>query len=186
MQLRHLFVSAALLLAAREAQAQEERLRIGGTAGLQFSERSAWVFGPSLEVRLRPELYLRGEGQLEFGDIDAPFGPSNIFSGPGPHVNHVLVGPIYRPARYAPYNVAGGLQFGIQILHSIFVPAEEFTIDPGAGAFVQAGHRTGPLDLALQLRLDLAGDVKDAGPNGETVRATVFRAVLSFEVPLLF
>jgi hypothetical protein len=174
----------AAALAAQSAGARPAKIRVGGTVGIQQAERSAVTFGPSLEVWLQDDLYLRGEGQLEFGDLADPFGPSNVFDGPGPHVNHVLFGPVYRPERLEKYNLAGGIEFGTQILHSRFAH-KHFNFEPAAGTFIQAGHALGPLDLALQLRLDLAGDATDVGPNGETVQATVFRAVLSIELPLL-
>jgi len=157
--------------------------RIGATAGFQRTDRSAWVFGPSLEVTIFDEISIRGEAQLELGDFDDPFGDSNIRSGDGPHVNHVLVGPTWRPMRFADFALAAGAEAGIMVMHSVF-SHEHFTTKPAAGLFVQAGRTLGPVSIALQVRLDLSPTVGAAGPGGADVPTTSGRINLAFEVPI--
>jgi hypothetical protein len=170
-------------LQASIALADEPVVRIGGTLGYQRTDRNAWVFGPSLEVRLMPKLTIRGEGQLEFGDLDDPFGESNIFDGPGPHVNHILVGPAYRPS-YQPLDLAVGAGLGISITHSRFSPEKDFLFDPAAGFFAQAGKRLGPIELALQARLDLSPKTPQANADLSDLTTIAGRLVLSIEVPI--
>jgi hypothetical protein len=157
--------------------------RVGALIGLQQTDRSAWVFGPSLEVTITDELTIRGDTQIELGDLDDPFGPSNVRGGTGPHVNHVLFGPTWRPVRYAPYALAAGAEAGVLIMHSVFAP-QEFTKRAAAGLFVQAGRPLGPVVIALQLRLDLSTSVAMGGPDGESVPTTCGRFLLAFEVPI--
>ena len=70
-----------IVLASAPASADEPVARIGAMGGYQRTDRNAWVFGPSLEVRIRHELTIRGEAQLELGDFDDPLGDSNILDG---------------------------------------------------------------------------------------------------------
>ncbi|MCW5807426.1 MAG: hypothetical protein KIT31_34030 [Deltaproteobacteria bacterium] len=176
---------AALLivLATATAHAEHPIARVGGTVGFQQTDRSAWVFGPSLEVAITGELGIRGEAHLELGDLGDPFGPSNIRGGDGPHVNHVMFGPSWRPARYARYQLAAGASAGILVMHSVFAP-EHFTRRPAAGVFVQAGKALGPVTLAIQLRFDFSTSVAMGGPAGEDVPTTSGRLNFAFELPL--
>lgn len=176
-------LSLLIVLASVPARADTPEARIGATVGYQKTDRSAWVFGPALEVTILDELSIRGEAQLELGDLDDPFGESNIRTGSGPHVNHVLFGPTWRPARYAAYALAVGAQAGVLVMHSTF-NAEHFTKRPAAGVFVQAGRVLGPVSIAVQLRLDLSTTVDMAGPGGDDVTTTSGRVNLAFEVPL--
>jgi hypothetical protein len=157
--------------------------RPGATLGLQRTDRSAWVFGPSLEVTITDAISIRGEGQIELGDFDDPFGDTNLRTGDGPHVNHALFGPTWRPMRYAEFVLDVGAQAGVMIMHSRF-SHEHFTTEPSAGVFVQAGRMLGPVSIALQLRLDLSATVPDAGPNGEDVPTTCGRINLAIEFPI--
>jgi hypothetical protein len=172
-----------LSLQAGLALADEPVVRIGGTLGYQRTDRNAWVFGPSLEVKLMPKLTIRGEGQLEFGDLDDPFGESNIFDGPGPHVNHILVGPAYRPS-YQPLDLAVGAGVGLSITHSRFAPDKDFLFDPAAGFFAQAGKKLGPIELALQARLDLSPKTPQANVDQSDLNTIAGRLVLSIGVPI--
>src|SRR5690606_27621964 len=117
----------------------------------------------ALEVRVYKDISIRGDAQLELGNFDDPFGPSNIRGGDGPHVNHVLFGPVWRPAKYADYQLAAGAGFGGLVMHSVFADdhagGHEFTKRPAMGLFAQAGKQLGPIVLALQLRLDLSTSV---------------------------
>lgn len=157
--------------------------RVGAMIGLQRTDRSAWVFGPSAEVTISHELAIRGEAQLELGDFDDPFGPSNIRDGSGPHVNHVLFGPTWRPARFAPYALAAGVEAGVLVMHSVFAETE-FTKKPAAGLFVQAGRTLGPVAFVLQVRVDLSPTIAMGGPDGEDVPTMCGRINLAFEVPI--
>jgi hypothetical protein len=179
---RVIFLSAFFLFSAQAALAAP-KARLGMTTGVQQTDRSAVVFGPALELALGRDIHLRGEAQIEYGDLRDPFGENNLIIGPGPHVNHVLFGPVLRPEALADYAVAFGAEAGIMILHSIFAE-REFTITPGAGLIAQAGRRLGKIELALQLRLDLGPKVAAADREGDDVPTTCGRAVLSFEVPL--
>lgn len=170
-------------LPASIALADEPVVRIGGTLGYQRTDRNAWVFGPALEVKIMPKLTIRGEGQLEFGDLDDPFGDSNIFDGPGPHVNHILVGPAYRPT-YKPLDLAAGFGLGVSITHSRFAPAQDFLFDPAAGFFAQAGKKLGPLALALQARLDVSPKAPQANEDQSDLTTIAGRLLLSIEVPI--
>jgi hypothetical protein len=176
-------LTLSLVLLSLPAWAESTVGRIGGMVGMQRTDRNAWVFGPSLEIALTEELAIRGEGQLEFGDLDSPFGASNIFSGPGPHVNHVLFGPSYRPARLAHLAFATGAEGGVMVMHSVFAD-KEFTLRPGAGLFVQLGHLVGPVAFALQLRVDLSTPIPEGGPDGEDIPTSSARLNLSFELPI--
>ncbi|MEO8706539.1 MAG: hypothetical protein ABI867_41320 [Kofleriaceae bacterium] len=176
-------VALVIVLACVPAHAETPLGRIGATVGLQQTDRSAWVFGPSLEVHVVREFSIRGEAQLELGDVDSPFGDTNILSGDGPHVNHVMFGPTWRPVRFARYDLAVGAEAGVLVMHSVFAP-KEFTKGPAAGVFVQAGKRLGPVVLALQLRLDVSGSVDMGGPDGVDVPTTSGRFNLAFEVPI--
>jgi len=173
-----------IVLASPRADAETPLFRIGGTVGLQQSDRSAWVFGPSLDVAVSQEIAIRGEGQVELGDLDDPFGDSNFRSGHGPHVNHVFVGATWRPTRFADFALATGAEAGVMIMHSHF-SRQSFTNEPALGLFVQAGRVLGPVSIALQLRLDMSATVADAGPNGADVQTTCARLNLAFEVPVL-
>jgi|GEM_PF-5371810 len=173
-----------ILLASLPAAAETPLFRPGATVGLQRSDRSAWAFGPSLDVAVSDEFAIRGEGQVEFGDLDDPFGDSNFRSGHGPHVNHVFAGATWRPTRFADLALATGAEGGVMIMHSHF-SKHDFTTEPALGLFVQAGHVLGPVSLALQLRLDLSATVPEAGPGGTDVQTTCVRLNLAFEVPVL-
>jgi hypothetical protein len=172
-----------IVFASLPADAGTPVARIGATVGLQRTDRSAWVFGPSLEVTISHEISIRGEAQLELGDFDDPFGDSNLHSGDGPHVNHVLVGPTWRPMRFADFALATGAEAGVMVMHSRF-SHEHFTTEPALGLFVQAGRTLGPVSIALQLRLDLSATVAEAGPGGADVPTTSGRINLAFEVPI--
>lgn len=172
-----------LVLLSVPAHADPPIARLGATAGFQQTDRSAWVFGPSAEVHVHHEFSIRGEAQLELGDFGDPFGPSNIRGGPGPHVNHVLFGPTWRPERYAPYALAVGAELGILVMHSVYAE-EEFTKTFAGGAFVQAGRVLGPVELTLQLRLDVSPTIDMAAPDGSGVPTTTARLNLAFEVPI--
>lgn len=176
---------AAVAVTGRSATADPATpiVRIGGTLGFQQSDRSAWVFGPALEVAIYRELSLHGDAQLELGDFGDPFGPSNIRGGSGPHVNHVMFGPVWRPPRYEKYQLATGVEFGVLVMHSTFA-ADHFTKRPAAGLFVQAGRALGPLAVALQLRLDLSTTVSMGGPDGKDVPTTTGRLNLLLELPI--
>jgi hypothetical protein len=169
--------------ASLPAHAETPLGRVGAVAGLQRTDRSAWVFGPSLEVAVFGEFSIRGEAMLELGDLGDPFGPSNIRGGTGPHVNHVMFGPTWRPKRFAEYAVAGGAEAGVLVMHSTFAE-QHFAKKPAAGLFVQAGRRLGPVSLALQLRVDVSASIDMAGPNGDDVPTTSGRLNLVFEVPI--
>lgn len=157
--------------------------RLGATVGLQQTDRTAWVFGPALEVAIHEELAIRGDAQLELGDAGDPFGDSNIASGDGPHVNHVMFGPTWRPRRYGAYGLAVGAQAGVLVMHSVFA-ADAFTKRPAAGVFVQAGRMVGPVSIALQLRLDVSTSVAMGEPDGDDVQTTSGRLNLAFELPI--
>jgi len=173
-----LFVGVSL-----PAHAETPVGRIGTVVGLQRTDRSAWVFGPSLEVTISDQLSIRGEALLELGDIDDPFGPSNIRDGSGPHVNHVLVGPTWRPARFAAFALAAGAQAGVLVMHSTFAD-KHFTKKPAAGLFVQVGRTLGPVSIALQVRVDFSATIPMAGPEREDVPTTSGRINFVFEVPI--
>lgn len=158
-------------------------VRIGAMAGFQQTDRSAWDFGPSLEIHAYKEFSIRGEAQIELGDFTDPFGKSNIRGGPGPHVNNILFGPTWRPEKYAHDQLAVGVEAGVQILHSTFA-MQEFTKEPAAGVFVQAGRMLGPVSFNLQLRLDMSASVAMASPDGGSVPTTTGRLNLSIELPL--
>lgn len=177
------FCALSLFLTGSALAQERPVVRMGGTLGYQRTDRNAWVFGPSLEVTLTSKVTLRGEGQLEFGDLDDPFGASNIFSGPGPHVNHILVGPVYRPATYKGVDLAAGAGAGVSITHSRFAE-KDFTFDPGAGLFAQAGKNLQHVEVALQLRLDFSPSVESADPDGGDVSTVAFRTLLSFNLPV--
>jgi hypothetical protein len=182
------FLALLIVTASLPARAETPIGRIGGTAGFQQTDRSAWVIGPSLEVRVYKDISIRGDAQLELGDFDDPFGENNIRGGDGPHVNHVLFGPTWRPSRYARHQLAVGAGFGVLVMHSVFAadhPAgHEFTKRPAAGLFGQAGRKLGPISLALQLRLDMSTSVEMGGPGGADVPTTTVRLNLAFEVPI--
>jgi hypothetical protein len=172
-----------IVCASAPAMAGTPVARLGATAGFQRTDRSAWVIGPALEVKILDELAIRAEAQLELGDFDDPFGDTNIRDGHGPHVNHVLLGPSWRPRRYADYAVAAGAEAGIMVMHSTFAH-DHFNIKPAAGLFVQAGRMLGPVTVALQLRFDVSGSVGAASPTGGDVPTTTGRINLAFEVPI--
>ena len=177
------YVPLAILFASTAAHAEGPIVRVGGTVGFQQTDRSAWVFGPSLEVAITRQLAIRGEAQLELGDLGDPFGPSNIRGGDGPHVNHVMFGPSWRPDRYANYLVAVGAQAGVMVMHSNFAETA-FSKRPAFGVFGQAGKKLGPVTLALQLRFDFSTSIDMGGPAGEDVPTTSGRLNLAFEVPI--
>jgi hypothetical protein len=172
-----------IVLASPLAHADTPLGRIGATFGYQQTDRSAWVFGPSLEVAINREWSIRGETHIEFGDFDDPFGESNFRGGSGPHVNHVMFGPTWRPERFAAYQLATGAQAGVHIMHSTFAE-NHFSKGPALGLFVQAGRKLGPISLALQFRLDVSATVDMAGPEGDDVTTTSARFNLAFEVPV--
>lgn len=176
---------AALLVAAANLPAHADRTlgRLGATVGYQQTDRSAWVFGPALELTVYEDISIRGEAQLELGDIDDPFGDSNIRTGDGPHVNHVLFGPVWRPRRYAKYDLAVGGEVGELVMHSRFAE-QDFTKGVAVGWFVQAGRMLGPVSIALQLRLDVSKTVEMGGPGGDDVTTTSGRLNLAFELPI--
>jgi hypothetical protein len=176
-------VAVVITLASLAARAETPDVRLGAVGAYQRTDRNAWVFGPSLEVRITDELAIRGDAQLELGDFDDPFGPNNIRGGTGPHVNHVVFGPAWRPRRYAEYLFAAGAQAGVMVLHSQFAE-DHFQQKVGVGAFVQAGRMLGPVSLSLQLRLDVSPSIDMAGPEGASVPTTTGRFNLVFEVPL--
>lgn len=169
--------------AQAQSSARREIARIGSVTGFQRTDRSAWVFGPSLEVRILDQLSIRGEVLIELGDADDPFGPSNLRDGSGPHVNHVMFGPTWRPARYAEYQFALGAEAGVLIMHSTFAE-EHFAKKPAAGVFAQAGRMLGPVSIALQIRFDFSASIPMAGPEGERVPTTSGRINLLFELPI--
>lgn len=175
-------VVLGIVLAAGTAEARPLG-RLGATVGLQQTDRTAWVFGPALEVAITEELAIRGDAQLELGDAGDPFGDSNIASGDGPHVNHVMFGAAWRPARYDTYGLAVGAQAGVLVMHSVFAP-EAFTKRPAVGVFVQAGRMLGPVSIALQLRLDVSTSVAMGEPDGDDVQTTSGRLNLAFELPV--
>lgn len=158
--------------------------RIGAMAGLQRTDRSAWVVGPSLEITIIDPISIRGEAQLEFGDLDSPFGKSNLRGGDGPHVNHVMFGPVWRPRDYAKYGLALGAEAGVLVMHSVFAPGDHFRKKPAVGAFAQAGHKLGPLFFALQLRVDASRSIDMSGPEGQDVPTTTGRLNFVVEFPL--
>jgi hypothetical protein len=172
-----------MVFASRPAHAETPLGRLGATAGWQYTDRNAWVFGPSAEVHVYREFSLRGEAQLELGDFSDPFGKSNIRGGSGPHVNHVLFGPMWRPERYAEYNAAVGVELGYLVMHSLFAQ-EHFTKSLAGGLFVQGGKQVGPVVFALQLRLDLSSSVPMGGPDGATVPTTSVRVNFAIEFPI--
>jgi len=176
-------LALVIVVASLPAHAETPVARIGAVAGLQRTDRSAWVFGPSLEITISDQLSIRGEAMLELGDVDDPFGPSNIRDGSGPHVNHVLVGPTWRPVRFAAFALAAGAEAGVLVMHSTFAE-KHFTKKPAAGLFVQAGRALGPVSIALQLRVDFSATIAMAGPGGEDVPTTSGRINLVFEVPI--
>jgi len=157
--------------------------RLGATVGYQRTDRNAWVFGPALEIHIYRDFSIRGEAQLELGNFDDPFGDSNIRVGDGPHVNHVIFGPVWRPEKYAKYDGAVGIEGGELVMHSRFAE-QEFTKGVAIGAFVQAGKPLGPVVLALQLRLDVSKTISMGGPMGVDVPTTSGRINFAFEVPL--
>lgn len=179
------FPALLIVVASVPAHADNPRAWLGATVGFQQTDRSAWVFGPALEVTIFKEFAFRGEAQLELGDIDDPFGPSNIRDGDGPHVNHVMFGPSWRPQRYAEYAIAVGGQAGVLVMHSRFADVA-FTKGFAVGVFGQAGHRLGPVSVALQLRVDVSASVAMAGPERQDVPTTSLRINLVFELPLKF
>jgi hypothetical protein len=172
-----------IVLASVPARADVIVGRAGGTVGYQQTDRSAWVFGPSLEVMFGEAFGFRAEAQLELGNFDDPFGESNIRDGDGPHVNHVMFGPTWRPPRYARYQLALGLEGGVHVMHSVFAE-KEFTLGPAAGLFVQAGRMFGPVTLSVQLRVDASATVDAGGAMGEDVPTTTGRLNFAFEVPI--
>ena len=172
-----------IVLASLPALADTPEARVGATAGFQRTDRSAWVFGPMLEVRVYRDISIRGEAQLELGDFDDPFGPSNIRDGSGPHVNHVMFGPTWRPKRYDSYQLAVGAQAGVLVMHSTFAE-NHFSKGPAVGLFVQAGRMLGPVSLALQVRFDASATIEMSAPDGGNVPTTSGRINLAFEVPL--
>lgn len=152
--------------------------------GLQKTDRSAWVFGPSLELTIVDPISLRGEAQLELGDLDSPFGKSNILDGDGPHVNHVMFGPVWRPREYARYGLALGAEAGVLVMHSVFAEGNHFRKKPAFGMFAQAGHMLGPLFFALQIRFDASAKIDMAGPEGQDVQTNSGRVNFVIEFPL--
>ncbi len=177
------FASLVLLVGTAHAGGAPEA-RIGATAGVQRTDRSAWVFGPSLEITIVDPISIRGEAQLELGDLDSPFGKSNIRGGDGPHVNHVMFGPVWRPRDYAKYGLALGAEAGVLVMHSVFAPGDHFRKKPAIGAFAQAGHTLGPLFFALQLRVDASRSIDMSGPEGQDVPTTTGRLNFVVEFPL--
>ncbi len=177
------FLALVFVAGSVPAHADAPLGRIGTVVGFQQTDRSAWVFGPSLEVTISDELSIRGEGLIELGDIDDPFGPSNFDEGTGPHVNHVMVGPTWRPARHAAFALAAGAQAGVMVMHSTFAE-NQFAKKPAAGLFVQAGRVLGPVSIALQIRVDLSATIPTGGPGGEPVPTTSGRINVVFEVPI--
>jgi len=157
--------------------------RIGAMIGLQRTDRTAWVFGPSLEVTVHDPISIRGEAQLELGDVDAPFGDSNILGGDGPHVNHVMFGPVWRPRDYARYGLALGAEAGVLVMHSVYA-VDHFTKKPAVGMFAQAGHALGPLFFAIQIRFDASSSIDMASPEGHDVPTMTGRANFVIELPL--
>ncbi len=153
-------------------------------AGLQRTDRSAWVVGSSLEITIIDPISIRGEALLEFGDLDSPFGKSNLRGGDGPHVNHVMFGPVWRPREYAKYGLALGAEAGVLVMHSVFAPGDHFRKAPAVGAFAQAGHKLGSLFFALQLRVDASKPIDMSGPEGQDVQTTSGRLNFVVEFPL--
>ena len=172
-----------IVLVSLPALADTPDVRVGATAGFQQTDHQAWVFGPALEVRVYRDISIRGEAQLELGDFDDPFGPNNIRGGSGPHVNHVMFGPTWRPKRYDAYQLAVGAQAGMLVMHSTFAE-DEFNRKPAVGLFAQAGRMLGPVSLALQLRLDASATIEMGDADGSDVTTTSARLNLAFEVPL--
>ncbi len=172
-----------LVLVSSAAYADPPDVRPVAMIGIQQTDRSAWVFGPALEVRIFRDFSLRGETHIELGDLDDPFGPSNFRGGTGPHVNHVMFGPTWRPERHARYGLEVGANAGVLILHSTFAP-KEFTKKPALGLFVQVGRTLGPIAIGVQLRADFSASIPMAGPTGETVPTTCARMNFVFEVPI--
>jgi hypothetical protein len=175
-------LALVVLLAAARADA-EPIARIGAMIGVQQTDRSAWVFGPSLEIKLHREFSIRGEAHLELGDIGDPFGDSNIRGGTGPHVNHVMFGPTWRPGRLAEYAFVTGASGGVMVMHSRFA-VDHFQSKPAFGMFVQAGRRVGPLLLSLQARVDVSATIPMAEEDGGDVTTTTARLNFAFEFPI--
>jgi len=178
------FAALLILLGSTSAFAGTPEARIGAMIGLQRTDRSAWVFGPSLEITITEQLAIRGEAQLELGDLDSPFGPSNIRGGDGPHVNHVMFGPVWRPPEYAKYGLALGAEGGVMVMHSRFAPEDFFQKRPAIGVFAQAGYLVGPVFFALQLRLDASTSINMPGPAGQDVPTTSGRINFVIELPI--
>jgi len=181
---RYVAISIVLgLCVSTAARADTPLGRLGATVGIQQTDRTAWVFGPAAEIHIWKEWSIRGEAQLELGNIDDPFGPSNIRGGDGPHVNHVIFGPSWRPEKYLHYDLALGFEAGEMVMHSLFAE-KEFTKGVAAGVFVQGGRRLGPIALAVQLRVDFSKTVEMGGPDGDDVTTTSGRLNFVFEVPV--
>jgi hypothetical protein len=177
-------VALLIVLASMPAAAGgPPEARLGAMVGLQRSDRSAWVIGPSIEITIIEQLSIRGETLIEFGDLDDPFGPTNFRGGDGPHVNHVMFGPVWRPPEYARYGLSLGAEAGFLIMHSVFA-ADHFSDRFAVGAFAQAGHRLGPLFFALQLRVDASPAIDMAGPEGQDVQTTTGRLNFVVEFPI--
>jgi hypothetical protein len=176
-------VALPIVLASLTAHAEPPLARIGAFAGYQQSDRAAWVFGPSLEVRLYKDISIHGDAQLELGDIDDPFGESNIRGGDGPHVNHVMFGPTWRPSDYNRYQLALGAQAGVMVMHSNFAE-KAFNKRPAVGMFVQGGKLLGPVSLAVQLRFDFSTTVEMGDRDGSDTPTTTGRLNFVFEVPI--
>lgn len=176
------FAPLVLLVGTAHAGGAPEA-RIGGLVGLQRTDRSAWVFGPSLEITVIDPISIRGEALLELGDLDDPFGDSNIRGGDGPHVNHVMFGPVWRPREYQKCGLSLGVEGGVLVMHSRFA-AESFQKRPAFGVFAAAGHKLGPLFLGLQLRFDASTASDMSGPEGQDVQTTSGRLNFVVEFPL--
>ena len=172
-----------IVTASTPASAERPVARAGGIVGFQQTDRSAWVIGPALEVAITREIGIRGEAHLELGDFGDPFGPSNIRDGSGPHVNHVMFGPTWRPERYARYAFAAGVAGGVLVMHSTFAE-KHFNKKPAVGLFAQAGRMVGPVAIVLQARVDFSATIEMAGPAGEDVPTTCGRLNLVFELPI--
>jgi len=95
----------------------------------------------------------------------------------------VLFGPVYRPAAYHGVDLAAGLGAGVSITHSRFA-AQDFTPGAAIGFFAQAGKKLGPIELALQARLDLSQAVPNAAPDGSSISTIAGRVVLSIDLPI--
>jgi hypothetical protein len=94
-----------------------------------------------------------------------------------------MFGPVWRPPEYAKYGLSLGVEAGVMVMHSQFAE-EHFQKKPAIGVFAQAGHKVGPVFLALQARFDASKHSDMAGPDGEDVQNTTGRINFVVELPI--